>query len=65
MRRVSVSDGRRAIGVVVRRDDGCFEAVNTEGHTVGIFRSEPAAATELWRHDRRLSVTDKETRSDA
>jgi hypothetical protein len=48
-RSVSVTDGHRTIGSVVERNDGCFEAVNTEGRTVGIFRSEPAAATELWR----------------
>jgi malonyl CoA-acyl carrier protein transacylase len=61
-RHVSVSDGQRALGVVIHRDDG-FEAISVAGHSVGIFHSEAVAATELWRHDRRLPATDKETRS--
>jgi hypothetical protein len=59
MRRVSVSDGRRALGLVIERDDG-FQAIDAEGRIVATYRSEPAAATELWRHDRRLPTTNEE-----
>jgi hypothetical protein len=48
-RSVSVSDGRRALGIVVRREDG-FAAETVEGHLVGIFPSEPDAASALWRY---------------
>jgi len=49
--RVSVTDGRRALGVVIQRDSG-YEAITVGGLSVGTFLSEPDAATELWRHDR-------------
>jgi len=54
-RSVAVSDGTRPIGSVVERDDG-FQAIDIEGRTVGFFRSEPAAASALWLHDRRLPI---------
>jgi hypothetical protein len=60
MRRVSVTDGQRTIGSVVERDDGCFEAISAASHSVGIFHSEPAAATELWRHDRGMPSSNAE-----
>jgi len=58
-RSVTVTDGRRALGIVVEREDG-FQALDLEGRVVGIFRSEPAAATELWRHDRGMPSTNAE-----
>ena len=58
-RSVSVSDGRRTIGSVVEHDDG-FQAIDAEGRIVGTYRSEPAAATELWRHDRGMPSTNAE-----
>jgi hypothetical protein len=47
-RRVAVTDGRRTLGTVVHRDDG-FEAIAVTSHTIGIYRSEPDAASALWR----------------
>jgi hypothetical protein len=51
-RSVSVTDGQRTIGLVIERDDGCFEAISVAGHSVGRFSHEPEAATALWKHDR-------------
>ena len=58
-RSVSVTDGRRTIGSVIERDDG-FQVLDLEGRVIGIFHSAPAAATELWRHDRGMPSTNEE-----
>jgi hypothetical protein len=47
-RQVSVTDGRRTLGSVVERDDG-FAAIDVAGHTVGVYQTEPDAASALWR----------------
>ena len=48
-RSVSVTDGRRALGVVIQRDSG-YEAITVGGLSVGTFLSEPDAAIALWRY---------------
>jgi hypothetical protein len=45
-----VYDGRTCIGSLIRRGKEGVEAFDTDTKSLGVYPSEDAAATVVWRH---------------
>jgi hypothetical protein len=55
-RRITVTDGRITLGIIIVRDDG-FEAITPHDGSLGFYPADEAAARELWRHAHSGSIS--------
>jgi hypothetical protein len=47
---LSVYDGRRCIGLILRRGPTGVEGFTAENESLGCFRTDDEAATALWKY---------------